>query len=111
MPGNEYYENLSHLNEEAIYLTSDSKVEVAKDGVKNTGIENSVRVGFAQIARVKATESTQATITGMTCATALWYSPLLNWSNWKLLIASASQTRSVFTMLVLLFHFPALHFQ
>ena len=55
LSGNEYYKELNQLNEEAIYLTSDSKVEVATGGVKNTGIENSVRVAFAQIGRVKAT--------------------------------------------------------
>ena len=70
LSGNEYYKNLSSLNEEAIYLTSDSKVEVAQDGVKNTGIENSVRVAFAQIGRVKATTETVSTITGITCNTA-----------------------------------------
>ena len=70
LSGNEYYKDLSHLNEEAIYLTSDSKVEVAKDGVKNTGIENSVRVAFAQIGRVKATTENVSTITGITCNTA-----------------------------------------
>ena len=69
LSGNEYYPNLSKLNEEAIYLTTDSKVAVANGGVKNTGIENSVRVAFAQIGRVKATVDDVATITGITCET------------------------------------------
>jgi len=39
-------------------------------GVENTGIENSVRVAFAQIGRVKGNdESTVADITGITCTT------------------------------------------
>ena len=79
LSGEEYYTDLNGGNEEAIYLTTDSAVTVAsagadaskgdEAGVAGTGIENSVRVGFAQIARVKATETTQGTITGMTCAT------------------------------------------
>ncbi len=79
LSGEEYYTDLNGGNEEAIYLTTDSAVTVAsagadaskgdEEGVAGTGIENSVRVGFAQIARVKATETTQGTITGMTCAT------------------------------------------
>ena len=52
LSGNEYYSDLNKLNEEAIYLTTDSKVTVASGGVQNTGIENSVRVAFAQIGRV-----------------------------------------------------------
>ncbi len=69
LSGNEYYTDLEKKNEEAIYLTTDSKVTVASTGVANTGIENSVRVAFAQIGRVIATETTQAKITGITCAT------------------------------------------
>ena len=68
LSGHEYYKDLNVLNEEAIYLTPDSKVTVSSSGgVPGTGIENSVRVGFAQIGRVEATETDQATITGITC--------------------------------------------
>ena len=68
LSGHEYYKDLNVLNEEAIYLTPDSKVTVSSNGgVAGTGIENSVRVGFAQIGRVEATETDQATITGITC--------------------------------------------
>ena len=71
LSGHEYYATQNVLNEEAIYLTPDSKVTVASNGgVAGTGIENSVRVGFAQIGRVEATTTTQSTITGITCATA-----------------------------------------
>ena len=66
--GTEYYEADEVLNEEAIYLTNDSKVTVGSTGVRNTGIENSVRVAFAQIGRVKATTTTAGTIQGITCA-------------------------------------------
>lgn len=69
LSGNEYYTEMNQLNEEAIYLTTDSQVTVAQDGEQNTGIENSVRVAFAQIGRVKATTTDQATITGITCET------------------------------------------
>ena len=68
--GNEYYKNLNVLNEEAIYLTPNSKVSVASTGNANAGIENSVRVAFAQIGRVIGTTTDQATVTGITCDTA-----------------------------------------
>ena len=65
--GEEYYATDNPLNEEAIYLTNDSKVQVGSTGVANTGIENSVRVAFAQIGRVISTTTTAATIQGITC--------------------------------------------
>ena len=68
LSGNEYYTEMNQLNEEAIYLTTDSAVTVAQDGEANTGIENSVRVAFAQIGRVKATTTDPEVITGITCA-------------------------------------------
>ena len=68
--GTQYIDALNVLDEEAIYLTNDSTVTVAEAGVKNTGIENSVRVAFAQIGRVKGTTTDQGVITGITCATA-----------------------------------------
>ncbi len=68
LSGHEYYKDLNVLNEEAIYLTPDSAVKVSTNGgVAGTGIENSVRVAFAQIGRVEATTTDQATITGITC--------------------------------------------
>ena len=67
LSGNEYYTENNKLNEEAIYLTVNSKVEVANGGIKNTGIENSIRVGFAQIGRVKADTTDVSTITGIKC--------------------------------------------
>ncbi len=80
--GTEYYPTYNELNEEAIYLTTDSKVKVGSTGVADAGIENSVRVAFAQIGRVKAptTAETQvaptvagdpsvATVQGITCTT------------------------------------------
>ena len=49
--GNAYYPEFNKLNEEAIYLTPESEVAVADTGAKadKSGIENSVRVAFAQI--------------------------------------------------------------
>ena len=66
--GTQYIKELNELDEEDIYLTADSAVSVAADGVANTGIENSVRVAFAQIGRVAGTTNTPATITGITCS-------------------------------------------
>lgn len=74
LSGEEYYSENNELNEEAIYLTPDSAVTVSDTGAKaaNTGIENSVRVAFAQIGRVKATNDSdtaaQELRTGITCA-------------------------------------------
>lgn len=69
--GTEYYATNNPLNEEAIYLNTNSKVTVASNGdggEPNSGIENSVRVAFVQIGRVKGTTTDQATITGIKCA-------------------------------------------
>ena len=70
--GRAYYAEKDVLNEEAIYLTDDSEVKVAtggsKVGVPGTGIENSVRVAFAQIGRVNGKTTDVDTITGITCA-------------------------------------------
>ena len=69
LSGEEYYVTNNPENEEAIYLNTDSSVTVATDGgVENTGIENSIRVAFTQLGRVKADTTDQDTITGMTCA-------------------------------------------
>ncbi len=65
--GTQYLDALNVLDEEAIYLTVDSEVTVAESGVANTGIENSVRVAFAQIGRVAGTETDVDTITGISC--------------------------------------------
>ncbi len=52
--GNEYYTTNNILNEEDIYLTYNSSVKVSSTGgIAGTGIENSVRVAFAQIGRVE----------------------------------------------------------
>ena len=63
--GNKYYENYDEAIEEAIYLTVDSAVKVSDtDGVEGTGIENSVRVAFAQIGRVSGDSKLGETIAG-----------------------------------------------
>jgi hypothetical protein len=71
LSGNEYYTANQPLNEEAIYLTTDSAVKVFTTGAETdqekTGIENSVRVGFTQLGRVKATTESVETITKMDC--------------------------------------------
>ena len=65
--GQAYYTEDNILNEEAIYLTTDSEVTVGSTGVQNTGIENSVRVAFAQIGRVNGRTTDVSTITGIKC--------------------------------------------
>ena len=69
LSGEEYYVDNEPKNEEAIYLTTNSSVKVSENGgVNGTGIENSVRVAFAQVGRVKADTETQDNITGITCS-------------------------------------------
>ncbi len=67
LTGPKYIEKLNEKDEEAIYLTVDSAVTVAEGGVSDTGIENSVRVAFAQIGRVIATTTDASKITSITC--------------------------------------------
>lgn len=67
LSGTEYYTENNVKNEEAIYLTNDSAVTVATSGVKDTGIENSVRVAFAPIGRIIATNTDKDLITGLSC--------------------------------------------
>ncbi|MEG0617889.1 MAG: hypothetical protein RR557_01100 [Bacilli bacterium] len=70
--GTQYIEDLNPLDEEAIYLTIDSAVDVAlggsSPGISFTGIENSVRVAFAQIGRVSGFNNTAKVITDITCS-------------------------------------------
>ena len=69
LSGEEYYVDNEPKNEEAIYLTTNSSVKVSENGgVNGTGIENSVRVAFAQVGRVKADTEAQDNITGITCS-------------------------------------------
>ena len=68
LSGEEYYATNEPLNEEAIYLTTNSKVSVSTAGVENTGIENSIRVAFLQIGRVIGTTENADIITGITCS-------------------------------------------
>lgn len=65
--GTQYLSALNPADEEAIYLTRNSAVSVASTGVANTGIENSVRVAFAQVGRVIGTETNSTIIGGISC--------------------------------------------
>jgi len=70
LSGTEYYTENNILNEEDIYLTTNSAVTVASNGgVAGTGIENSVRIAFAQIGRVEATDGVASVdnIINMSC--------------------------------------------
>ena len=71
LSGEAYYTDNSPLNEEAIYLKPDSTVKVATaGGTDGTGIEDSVRVAFAEVGRVSAEDgiATTANITSITCS-------------------------------------------
>ncbi len=71
LSGKEYYTDFDVKNEEAIYLTQESTVDVVNSGSgdpqNQTGIENSVRVAFAQIGRVKADTTSETIIQGIKC--------------------------------------------
>ncbi len=66
--GRQYITENNQLNEEAIYLTVDSKVE-AGSGYGDTGIENSIRVAFTQVGRVSGATTNVSDITGISCKT------------------------------------------
>ena len=69
LSGEAYYKEFDEKNEEAIYLTTESEVKVADAGAdaNKSGIENSVRVAFAQIGRVKADNKNDAAIRAISC--------------------------------------------
>jgi hypothetical protein len=68
MSGPAYYDENDLTVEEQIYLTTDSLVVVDdNDGVENTGIENSLRVAFAQIGRVHGETTDHDVITAIGC--------------------------------------------
>lgn len=57
LSGDAYYPSITDpSNEEAIYLTYNSAVTAGSTGYSASGIENSVRVAFAQVGRVSATD-------------------------------------------------------
>ena len=70
LSGTEYYKTYDPFNEEAIYLTTESEVTVSDSGAdaEKTGIENSVRVAFAQIGRVKADTTDDSAIRAINCS-------------------------------------------
>ena len=65
--GTHYLEEVDLRNEEAIFLTKNSKVTLGSLGVAESGIENSVRVAFSQIGRVAAYNNDPDVITSITC--------------------------------------------
>lgn len=62
-----YVEEYNALDNEAIYLTTDSKVEVNAEGEADYGLANSVRVAFMQVGRVSAGTTAAGTITALSC--------------------------------------------
>ena len=78
LSGEEYYAELDEENEEAIFLTPQSEVTVGESGDVRAGIENSVRVGFAQIGRVTADGDADASdrVQPISCAAAEGVTPI-----------------------------------
>ena len=65
--GIQFAELYAKANEEAIYLTYNSAVTAGSTGYSASGIENSVRVAFAQIGRVVGTSTDVEKIQGIAC--------------------------------------------
>ena len=65
--GTNYIQELNILDEEPIYLTTNSSVGVGDNGVQGHGVENSVRVAFAQIGRVNGYNTNSETIQKISC--------------------------------------------
>ena len=76
MSGDAYYSDITDpSNEEAIYLSTDSAVTAGSSGNTTAGVENSVRIAFAQIGRVKA-DSSASLIQSISCASATGVTPI-----------------------------------
>ena len=65
--GSYYNEELNEADEEAIYLEFESAVTIPEDAVEGTGIENSIRVAFAQVGRVRASVKEQEVLAKISC--------------------------------------------
>jgi hypothetical protein len=78
MSGDAYYNEITDpSNEEAIYLSTDSGVKIPDGGNTVAGVENSVRIAFAQIGRVKS-DAASGLIQGISCATVTGVTPICN---------------------------------
>ena len=66
--GTQYIQDLNIEDEEPIYLTTNSFVGVGNNGVAGHGVENSVRLAFAQIGRVNGFNNNEETIQDITCS-------------------------------------------
>ncbi len=76
MSGDEYYSDITTpSNEEAIYLATDSSVTAGSSGNTTAGVENSARIAFAQIGRVKSDAATSL-IQSISCDTAAGVTPI-----------------------------------
>ena len=65
--GVDYIADYNQLDDEALYLTTDSKVQSGAAGSPSYGLENSVRVAFVQIGRVPSATATAGDITSISC--------------------------------------------
>ena len=78
MSGDAYYSDITDpSNEEAIYLDTESSVTADDAGNTASGIENSVRIAFAQIGRVRSDAKVDL-IRSISCATAEGITPICN---------------------------------
>ena len=76
MSGDEYYSDITDpSNEEGIYLATDSKVYTEESGTTTSGIENSVRIAFAQIGRMEA-NATAEQVQAISCAESTGVTPI-----------------------------------
>lgn len=68
--GVDYIADYNQLDDEALYLTTNSKVEAGAAGTPSYGLENSVRLAFVQIGRVASATADVSDITSISCTSA-----------------------------------------
>lgn len=78
--GSEYNPNYNEVDDEAIYLTTDSIVSAISAGTDNYGLQNSVRVAFVQIGRIGIRDSEEDVTPDIRCTsdTGTTYTSLCN---------------------------------
>lgn len=66
--GVDYISAYNQADDEALYLTTDSKVTAVASGAASYGIENSVRVAFVQIGRIASNGATAGSAAEIGCS-------------------------------------------
>ena len=78
--GGTYNGHFNQLNDEAVYLTTESGIGLLSGSTGSDGLQNSLRVAFLQLGRVSQNSEASA-FTGITCATGSGITKLCNMAN------------------------------